>query len=872
MIKRNMSNNQIKIKNNVAFQKYAQFHSISKMTIMLCVVFILLFGIKNPVLSQINNSDGNQVVTDTSIGQYNGVLGSSSNIESSDPKLVNGWSGKALDFDGQDDYVTIPDSDCSALDISGGKVTISAWVNPDSQSENDEIRSIAGKGNTQYMLAQSNNGWEFSVYDGETSLKITSNDQPSIGEWTHLVGRYDPESDDVSLWVNGKKQGGNNITGGAEPGVFWNLKTPVANLPVEEIVSVEDYGAVPDDGQDDTDAIQQALNSGENVKFPNGVYNISQDLKLSDKEMATKTIFAESDQEVIIRASNFKAIKCHYFYNIQGFIFEKIGLHVYGGENKNHTRFIQGNKFEQVHQDEAKFADKSIYIPQNEKVENLVIKNNSIYGGLFAILVGNECSAMLNNSYIEDNYTEGCRRHIIFKSGGVNVKIRNNELRGEDTYIRGSDRTERDMVGIGFFQFEPHSPVRGNIIENNSLYDISEEGISFDGFGNRTNNYSRWTGNVINWDSSDGQVTRLYLNSTPTTSDWDGGSGFENYSLVFFQDGASIKGKSALITGGGVNNGDAYVDIKGGIDESKMSYYTDYVIFAQLPKNILLRNNHCERIGRTGINHNLGTFNFYIENNTLISCSMSKATHPTHKKRWGGISYRSVSGMGGSPGDHSPAFYGSIIKNNFSGYYTDLSIYEHNWGDHVFNLFGVDRCGNTFSNGAKIVEEDLEDCPPMSNSSNVAIGYDPVSVNGFFDGKIDDVRIYRRALADSEISGLADGDSIGNEFLFGYWKFDNLLQTVPSSVKKKVTDNKIVSIYPNPASTKIMLKFNFNDKSAKLIEIINMQGKKIKSFELDNSGFTSTYQLDVSNMRPGLYLLQVKAKQTKLTRIFQVVQ
>ena len=51
-----------------------------------------------------------------------------------------------------------------------------------------------------------------------------------------------------------------------------------------------------------------------------------------------------------------------------------------------------------------------------------------------------------------------------------------------------------------------------------------------------------------------------------------------------------------------------------------------------------------------------------------------------------------------------------------------------------------------------------------------------------------------------------------------------------------------------------------------------MQGKKIKSFELDNSGFTSTYQLDVSNMRPGLYLLQVKAKQTKLTRIFQVVQ
>jgi len=151
-------NNQMKRKNSRELQRDAHYHSIIKMTITVCVAFIFLFGVKNPVLSQISKSDGNQVVADTSIGQYHGVLGSSLNIESSDPTLVNGWCGKALDFDGQDDHVTIPDSDCSALDISGGKVTLSAWANPDSQSENDEIRSVAGKGNTQYMLGQSNNG------------------------------------------------------------------------------------------------------------------------------------------------------------------------------------------------------------------------------------------------------------------------------------------------------------------------------------------------------------------------------------------------------------------------------------------------------------------------------------------------------------------------------------------------------------------------------------------------------------------------------------------------------------------------------------------------------------------------------------------
>ena len=729
-----------------------------------------------------------QVVFDNSIGYNHGYLGNNDNTEDSDPSLVKGHAGKALDFDGADDFVLIPDSDCSSIDISGGPLTISAWVNPDSQSDMGEVRSIAGKGNTQYMLGQVESGWHFLIHDGENELRVTSNAQPSPGQWTHLLGRYDPESDDLSLWVNGEKQNNTGVSGGAEPGSFMNLETPVAKPPKGETVSVTDYGAVPNDGKNDINAIQQAFNSGKNVMFPDGVYDISRNLYLSMTDMADKTIFAKNDHQATIRSSG-NAIICHYFYNIKGILFKNVSLNIYGGGDKNSTRFIQNNKFEKPYQN----GGPSIQILKDQKVENLIINNNSFIGGNLAVKVGDRGTGMLKNSYIENNYSEGVRRHYNFYCGAVNVKIRNNVLQGEDSLVAHHPFTHKDIVGIGFFNYKYNTPIKGNIIENNTLHNIYEEGISFDPFGRSPDSYSRWTGSITDWESSKGNNIRMYLSSIPNTSEWNDGSGYKDYHILLYEDvsyndGSPLRGKTVKIKNAGVDGGRAYIDVQGSINESLIHDDVHGLILAHIPRNILIRNNYLHRIGRTGINVAAG-FNFLIDNNTFIDCNLQEDTHPTHRLRWGGVSIKTKINMN-TPGKHSPTFYHSVMNNSFSGqtsdseYGTDITFFTEHYQGEVFRAYGNTLCGNIFSNGASAVVMDVEDCPPASNGSNVAIGYNPEEGNGYFDGKIDDVQIYRRALSDEEVTKLANGEDIGDTFLFGSWKFDSLLQKMPSSVNK----------------------------------------------------------------------------------------
>ena len=819
-----------------------------------------------------NSYSQEQVVYDHSIGHNHGYFGSNENIEESDPGLVNGHIGKALNFDGKDDFMLIPDSDCSNLDISGGPLTISAWVNPDSHSASNKTRSIAGKGNTQYKLGQNKEGWEFSIYDADGFQTVRSLEKPETGKWTHLVGRYDPESDDVSLWVNGKKQNNAGVSGGAESGSFMNLETPVASPHSGETVSVtDDYDAVPDDGQDDTEAIQQALNSGKNVMFPDGVYDISGNLNINNADMADKTIFAENNRMASIRSAKGSSIICHYFYHIKGLAFQKVTLEVYGGDDKNHSRFITDNKFVHPYQD----TYTSIKIPKNQKVENLVIKRDSIFGGLYGVLVGNKGTGMLKNSYIENNYTKGCRRHYIFNAGAVNVKIRNNMLQGQDRIVEEHPFTHKDMVGIGFFLFMNNTPVRGNIIENNTLHDIYEEGISFDPFGNWPESYSRWTGSITDWKSSDGHISRMYLSSIPNTPEWNDGNGYQNYHLVIYEDESPLKGKSTKIINAGVESGRAFINVQGCINENMMQKGVHGLILAQIPRNVIIRNNNLERIGRTGINLNAG-FNYLIENNTITDCNLQEDTHPTHRLRWGGVTVRSVTGFN-NPGKHSPAFYNTVMNNTLSGtspdsdeYGTDITLYTHNWGGEVFQSFANNHCGNTLLNGAKVIVRDVEDGGPISNFSDVAIGYNAQTRGEYFDGKIDEVKIYRRALSDEEVTKVANGEDIGDTFLFGNWKFDSLLQTLPSAINTPEADNKSVSIYPNPASGSTYLSFEANYKN-KQLEIIDMLGAKIKSLQLNEEfSYNDTYQLDISDMKSGLYLLTIKTDQHTIIRKLQV--
>ncbi|HEY9848474.1 MAG TPA: glycosyl hydrolase family 28-related protein [Leptolyngbyaceae cyanobacterium] len=87
---------------------------------------------------------------------------------------------------------------------------------------------------------------------------------------------------------------GNIISEYVSDGVYSLFPSPQSslNLPIEEVptvpednledwVSVTEYGAKPDDGKDDTEAIQKAIDSGKlTVYFPKGSYQISSTIHL----------------------------------------------------------------------------------------------------------------------------------------------------------------------------------------------------------------------------------------------------------------------------------------------------------------------------------------------------------------------------------------------------------------------------------------------------------------------------------------------------------------------------------------------------------------------------------------------------------------
>lgn len=140
-----------------------------------------------------------QTVSDSSANVNNGTLGTTSAVNTEDPVWTT--SGRfigALNFDGSNDNVTVPDSD--SLDISD-QVTIELWINKDT----NKSQSYLSKG-----VYVTSGGDEYALYENDTTgtLRfrwggtIVSSASPVLtGNWNHIVGTYDGTT--ARLYVNG---------------------------------------------------------------------------------------------------------------------------------------------------------------------------------------------------------------------------------------------------------------------------------------------------------------------------------------------------------------------------------------------------------------------------------------------------------------------------------------------------------------------------------------------------------------------------------------------------------------------------------------------------------------------------------------------
>ncbi len=151
------------------------------------------------------NEGGGTAVNDHSGNGNRGVLVNG-------PAWSNGRLGKALSFDGSDDYVNAGDP--ASLRITGN-LTMSAWIN------------TAQVGTGKYIASKYNltNGYAFVltgtapagrmylavVTAGSAATQYTNIIAP-VGQWLHLVGVYNASAQTITMYVNGKSDNG-TLTG-----------------------------------------------------------------------------------------------------------------------------------------------------------------------------------------------------------------------------------------------------------------------------------------------------------------------------------------------------------------------------------------------------------------------------------------------------------------------------------------------------------------------------------------------------------------------------------------------------------------------------------------------------------------------------------
>ena len=121
-----------------------------------------------------------------------------------DPKHAEGKFGKALELNGESDWVVVPHDEILTVDEN---VTVMAWINTERHEGPNNQR-------WQGVIAKSNNPRSYSLYTeipskclafsvgGGTSV---CNKVIELNEWQHIVAQVDNRTH--RYWINGEKAG-----------------------------------------------------------------------------------------------------------------------------------------------------------------------------------------------------------------------------------------------------------------------------------------------------------------------------------------------------------------------------------------------------------------------------------------------------------------------------------------------------------------------------------------------------------------------------------------------------------------------------------------------------------------------------------------
>lgn len=138
---------------------------------------------------------------------------------------------------------------------------------------------------------------------------------------------------------------------------------------------------------------------------------------------------------------------------------------------------------------------------------------------------------------------------------------------------------------------------------------------------------------------------------------------------------------------------------------------------------------------------------------------------------------------------------------------------------------------------------------PDNGVLNIANSIEQIGAGGkAFDGAIDDVKIYNRALSDSEIVAL------------------NEEKPVTTNISESVQSQHSIEIYPNPVTANYFtVQLNKNNKTEILqsVEIVNLAGQVVSSQQINM--YINNYNINLPQaIKPGIYFVRIKTNETEL--------
>lgn len=138
---------------------------------------------------------------------------------------------------------------------------------------------------------------------------------------------------------------------------------------------------------------------------------------------------------------------------------------------------------------------------------------------------------------------------------------------------------------------------------------------------------------------------------------------------------------------------------------------------------------------------------------------------------------------------------------------------------------------------------------------------------GFFNGIIDDIGFWNRALTTQEITQLYNQ----NQCFTNTTVTDTLVINVGQMGFNPVTYANNITVYPNPASTQVTISFNaITDLNGGVIKIINSLGQQVATTPITTSGTNTSMTLSTWG-GSGLYFVQIVNPQGQIVDIKKIL-